>query len=211
MACSKNRTSYNNSKHTGKWWECRRDLDSPNEMIDSIDRTNCNRLASKWNRSTRRWAHSRKSQKPSSSTNDVFQWSAPNTWKSRWPNFPLHQMSSSLDHLESDCRRPWGFGPWMAVSRNHLWPQCERREEGKKILLIYLRRVHRFGFKAEKDSPVNWERKNNDTTIANGFKVRFRFSSAHFSARVGNGWMHCWFCLMHELHEFDRSLWRFNS
>lgn len=60
-------------------------------------------------------------------------------------------------------------------------------------------------------TPVNCARKKSTIIIMNGLSVLFRFNSDNFSTNVGNGCEHLIFCLMHKLHDLERSLCRFKS
>lgn len=59
--------------------------------------------------------------------------------------------------------------------------------------------------------PVNCDNRKMDMTNKNGFSVRLRVSSRILSMIVGAGCGHLTFCLMHTLHELDRSLYRWSD
>lgn len=59
--------------------------------------------------------------------------------------------------------------------------------------------------------PVNCDNRKMDMTNKNGFSVRLRISSRILSMIVGAGCGHFTFCLMHTLHELDRSLYRWSD
>lgn len=124
-------------------------------------------------------------------TNELRKIPAPvNMYKRRFPNCRINSIKTKLPQLSTIPRIITVASDWIGLLY------------ALKICIMY----GRIAFE-----PVKCVITKSDTMMKNGFKVLLRFNSANFSAKVGNACEHWSSSLIHNPHDFERSLWRCSS